>query len=967
MYVIRASPKSERFFERERMRHLPRLQKLMLVLLSVIWIVRPAVAEDSQSPHANTRLKRPLSIGTVQVTMTGQFVTSPTDSFLLYKRLYTGTTNCNCPTFPSTCSTAGGGPTTYVTVSPSAPDSTSLSSTDSLLLQMPPGSTRNGQQGGFSNSDGATLGTLPGYATCVSIADALTHVVKVSYTPAIQVLDASCTNPKFYFKPGDTLCVRYAGSAGTVGTPWKLWVGGGTNECDNYPGLGPLSNVTGETGTQTFVLPSSNAAIPAGCSAGNNTFDIRGYWRAMLQDNGSNTRAQDNFRLHDSNPFYDLSINSNVTSADGSGAGFPTTGNVKYQVSVQNNGPDAAPGVALTVPIPASTTFTSVKQTQGAPTFTCNPPSGGNVVCSVASMPPDNYATIEVLVHYSSLSNGTVLASTASVAANSGTDYFSTNNTNNNSVTISTATSSIYQLVCAPDINDVSTGPTGHTESVADPTCTSPCSTGGFVRSRTDGVACCSGTYPIGVTGVYFTPFNNGSACHTTVTITDGQNPDVQLTKSHTGFFSRGQSGAQWSIVVKNTGAFATNAAVTVSDIPRQNANDFSSNNIAGFTPTSLGGTGWNCDLGFFTCTRSDALASGASYPPITITGNLQRYGAGNMTNRAFVSGGGEGATGNNESDDLTSVIPPVNAAAVRGDVDGDSKADLVWRNGSTGADYLWEMNGSTLSSALAFTSVADTNWKIVGSGDFDGDGKTDLLWRNSATGDNYVWLMNGATLISATALPSIADLNWKVVAVGDFSGDGKADIFWRNSSTGSNYMWIMNGTTLSGAFLMPSVADLNWVVQGTGDFDGDGKYDLFWRNISTGGNYIWILNGSTLTSATAVTAVSDLNYNVVAVGDFDGDSKADLFWRNGSTGANYFWKMNGAALVTSTASTSVPDVNFQVVGAGDFDGDGKTDLLWRHAVSGSNYVWIMNGATYSSSTAISPVADTNWKVVSPK
>jgi len=28
--------------------------------------------------------------------------------------------------------------------------------------------------------------------------------------------------------------------------------------------------------------------------------------------------------------------------------------------------------------------------------------------------------------------------------------------------------------------------------------------------------------------------------------------------------------------------------------------------------------------------------------------------------------------------------------------------------------------------------------------GDFNGDGRADILWRNSSTGENYVWLMNG-------------------------------------------------------------------------------------------------------------------------------------------------------------------------------------------------------------------------------
>jgi hypothetical protein len=43
--------------------------------------------------------------------------------------------------------------------------------------------------------------------------------------------------------------------------------------------------------------------------------------------------------------------------------------------------------------------------------------------------------------------------------------------------------------------------------------------------------------------------------------------------------------------------------------------------------------------------------------------------------------------------------------------------------------------------------TVAQQSWRIVQVGDFDGDGKSDILWRNSSTGDNYLYPMDGTTI----------------------------------------------------------------------------------------------------------------------------------------------------------------------------------------------------------------------------
>src|SRR5256714_9054052 len=119
----------------------------------------------------------------------------------------------------------------------------------------------------------------------------------------------------------------------------------------------------------------------------------------------------------------------------------------------------------------------------------------------------------------------------------------------------------------------------------------------------------------------------------------------MTLAKSHSGNFTQGQTGATYSITATNSGSAPTSAAVSVTDtLP------------AGLTATAISGSGWTCVLGTLTCTRSDALAVGASYPAITLTVNVANNAAASVTNSVAVSGGGEIITTNDSASDPTTV-----------------------------------------------------------------------------------------------------------------------------------------------------------------------------------------------------------------------------------------------------------------------------------------------------------------------
>jgi uncharacterized repeat protein (TIGR01451 family) len=123
------------------------------------------------------------------------------------------------------------------------------------------------------------------------------------------------------------------------------------------------------------------------------------------------------------------------------------------------------------------------------------------------------------------------------------------------------------------------------------------------------------------------------------------QFPDLTIAKTHSGNFNQGQTGANYSLTVTNSGTSSTNGTVTVTDtLP------------AGLTATAISGTGWSCILGTLTCTRDDALAATTSYPLITLTVNVSITAPNSVINSATVSGGGETNTSNDQANDTTTI-----------------------------------------------------------------------------------------------------------------------------------------------------------------------------------------------------------------------------------------------------------------------------------------------------------------------
>jgi uncharacterized repeat protein (TIGR01451 family) len=120
-----------------------------------------------------------------------------------------------------------------------------------------------------------------------------------------------------------------------------------------------------------------------------------------------------------------------------------------------------------------------------------------------------------------------------------------------------------------------------------------------------------------------------------TFTVIPVGHPSLTIAKRHADTFTRGEGGVYTITVGNVTAAGPTNGTtVTVHDILP-----------TGLRADRITGRGWHCTLATLTCTRSDVLPAGHSYPPVTLKVDVSCNARARVTNTATVTGGGDTTT----------------------------------------------------------------------------------------------------------------------------------------------------------------------------------------------------------------------------------------------------------------------------------------------------------------------------------
>jgi uncharacterized repeat protein (TIGR01451 family) len=180
------------------------------------------------------------------------------------------------------------------------------------------------------------------------------------------------------------------------------------------------------------------------------------------------------------------------------------------------------------------------------------------------------------------------------------------------------------------------------------------------------------------------------------VTIASAAPPaDLVIAKSHAGNLRRGDPGAVYTLNVSNAGNGPTVGAVQVTDtLP------------TGLAPTAADSgliNGWSVTTSgqAITATRSDILASGDSFPPLTLTVSVANNAPASLANVATVAGGGELNTSNDSASDSATIVDAADLTV--------SKSHTgVFKQGDSADTYTLSVSNIGLGATAGLVTVTD-------------------------------------------------------------------------------------------------------------------------------------------------------------------------------------------------------------------------------------------------------------------
>jgi hypothetical protein len=150
-------------------------------------------------------------------------------------------------------------------------------------------------------------------------------------------------------------------------------------------------------------------------------------------------------------------------------------------------------------------------------------------------------------------------------------------------------------------------------------------------------------------------------------------------------------------------------------------------------------------------------------------------------------------------------------------DVDGNLRTDLIFRDPTDGRLMVALLSDPWWGDppTRVFHIEPNFQWQVVATGDVNGDGRADLIWRNMTDGRIWTMLMNGFSWTSGAVVWTEPDPHWVLKGTGDFNGDGRADLLFRNDLTGTVFVVLLNGNSVLSSGIAHYEPDMNWHLVG--------------------------------------------------------------------------------------------------------------------------------------------------------
>jgi hypothetical protein len=237
--------------------------------------------------------------------------------------------------------------------------------------------------------------------------------------------------------------------------------------------------------------------------------------------------------------------------------------------------------------------------------------------------------------------------------------------------------------------------------------------------------------------------------------------------------------------------------------------------------------------------------------------------------------------------------------ATPHGDYTQNGWSDVITRQASTGAFFLYPGNGNGFSTR----SQIGAGWNVMNAitrlGDFNRDGRDDVIARESSTGALWLYPGNGSGGLGPRLKIGLRGWNTmrEITAVGDLDRDGFADLLAVEASTGTLFLYSGRGSSLAPRRMIGAGWNAMTELAGVGDFNRDGRVDLFARHSATGD--LWLYPGAVgaLAARSRVGTGWNAMRDVTGIGDWDRDGFIDLVAIQRSTGELFRYPGRGTSL----------------------------------------------------------------------